>query len=316
MAEAASKTGKIKTKASKGPVRLTEEPHGQIVRQPGVQGNDFDVRMAEEGDGLVAAKKIVTRLREQGACLVEANAPPELVVAAHEEAEQLWEDGAFTPPLRIECDRTLLEAKLWQHSLGDERSVVWFTPSQNDQKSYQMNALKLLAKNMTDFATGLSPLLQDRSLEFDRFSKVMLSCYTGDRTYHLHVDNPHAGGDSNLPDNGLRLTMVYYINTHWDPDADDLGAGGLDILLAGAEEPPTDAGAIKSAPRLRIAPHADTMALFLSQRMAHQGIATKGTERWYCLTLWGIHSTSMQGLTRKLAEMGRQSADADSDDDA
>lgn len=37
--------------------------------------------------------------------------------AAHDEAEALWEDGEFKPPIRVHDDRSMLEGQLWSHAL-------------------------------------------------------------------------------------------------------------------------------------------------------------------------------------------------------
>merc|ERR1712083_999172 len=114
---------------------------------------------------------------------------------------------------------------------------------------------------------------QDLCLHFDRVGQAMLSCYTGDRTYTLHVDNPHGSDDSHdenadlQPDNSMRLTLVYYINTQWDPSGSNgLGCeGGLDVCLTDPSAPPPGATVARGASRLRIAPHADSLAVFLSE---------------------------------------------------
>ena len=32
----------------------------------------------------------------------------------------------------------------------------------------------------------------------------LLTCYTGDATHRVHIDNPHDGEEGSLPDNGMR----------------------------------------------------------------------------------------------------------------
>merc|ERR1712224_352505 len=56
------------------------------------------------------------------------------------------------------------------------------------------------------------------------------------------------------------------------------------------------------AKRLRVAPHADTMVAFLSQRIGHQIIETQGDERWYCLWLWTVDENVMGEFPMKFLE--------------
>ena len=102
-------------------------------------------------------------------------------------------------------------------------------------------------------------------LDFDRIGHVMLSCYTGDRQYTLHLDNPHGEEeDEGLPDNGIRLTATYFLNPHWDPA--EGCQGGLDMFLTNPKETPASASSAKQAPKLRIAPHADTLVRGIGRR--------------------------------------------------
>eukprot|EP00927_Polykrikos_kofoidii_P050900 TRINITY_DN44744_c0_g1_i1.p1 TRINITY_DN44744_c0_g1~~TRINITY_DN44744_c0_g1_i1.p1 ORF type:complete len:347 (+),score=55.64 TRINITY_DN44744_c0_g1_i1:132-1172(+) len=331
----AKKKGKIRTTASGEAMRWAGGTNSAIHRQPRINGNDFDVRMVDEPDGVAASKKIAGFIKRNGICLVLANAPEELLVAANEEAELLWQDSEFSQPFQVHDDRGMLEARCWRDSLQDEEKVVWIKTSGvvDDKKLTQANALKLLAKNMTDFAIGLgSQLALEVGVSFDRLGCPMLSCYTGDREYGLHIDNPHGNCDTvesgdaarqrGLPDNSMRLTLTYYLNTQWSLDEDSTDtsaccAGGLDVHLTDPASRPADAGAAKAAPRLRIAPHSDTLAIFLSDRMAHQVIATQGREhRWYCITLWCYWGDAMKVLPRKLAEMEQQRRATDEEGDS
>jgi len=321
------KEGKIRTKASTEAMRWADDDEGDgpLFREPSSMGNEFDVRMKNEPDGVLAAKKIVDHIGKRGVCVCEANAPEQLIEAAYFEASELWEDGAFAPPLRVHDDRSMLEAQLWGQALKDEEKVVWIrdattatgATAQDSGSSKGMNALKLLAKNMSDFAAGLGELLQkEQGIEFDRIGHAMLSCYTGDRQYCLHLDNAHGEEDSpgNLPDNGMRLTCTYYFNPHWDPD--DGNQGGLDLFLTDPKESPASASSAKKSPKLRVAPHADTLVMFLSDRMAHRVIPTRGKDsKWFALTVWALSGTAMNQMTRKMMAMRQQASKADSDSD-
>ncbi|CAE7221135.1 MTR1 [Symbiodinium natans] len=203
------KKEKIKTKASKEAMRWADgDTEGPIERGPTEAGNDFDIRMQDEPDGMLAAQKIVQVLKEKGVCLVQANAPKEIVFTALDEAESLWEEGEFKPPMRVHDDRSLLEAQLWRQALQDVDKAVWIRES--DCKAIQLkNALKLLGKNMADFCAGLGPLLEkEMGVSFDRLGQPLLTCYTGERQYSVHIDNPHSGEDQGLPDNGMRTLVA------------------------------------------------------------------------------------------------------------
>mmetsp|Transcript_23564 Transcript_23564/g.67373 ORF Transcript_23564/g.67373 Transcript_23564/m.67373 type:complete len:316 (-) Transcript_23564:152-1099(-) len=310
---------KIKTTASKEAMRWSDDGQvGEIEQEPTFQGNKFDLKMQDEADGTLAARKIVDKLKERGVCLVQANAPKELVMAANEESETLWEESAFVPPLRVHDDRSMLEAPLWQQALHDEEKVYWIRPQGKDTstKTHMTNALRVLGDKIAEFGGGLGELLQkELGLQFDRFGHGMLSCYTGDRTYALHLDNCHGDeeDEAGLPDNGMRLTLVYFINMYWNP-IERKNGGGLDFYLTGPTAAPSSASEVKSAKVLRVAPHADTLALFLSERMAHRVIQTQGDEKWFCLTLWCLNGEAMGRATKKLLAM-RQAQKEDSDDE-
>lgn len=307
---------KIQTTASAEASRFSDDKGGVIERGPTPEGNDFDVRMQDEADEHKAAEKVAKVMKQRGVCLIEANAPQELLMAAYEEAIDLWDHKEFSQPLRVNDDRSMMEARLWNIPLRDEEKVVWVKDSQNSAV-HTKSALKMLASNIADFAAGLSDAVKrETNVKYDRHGHVMLSCYTGDKSYGLHIDNAHASSEQGQPDNGMRATLVYYINPYWDPDGDD-DCGGLDIYLTDAKKAPSSASAARSARKLRVAPHADTLAVFLSERMAHQVIATKGKDsKVFCLTLWCLNSKAMEAMPDKLRELQRkQAAGSDDEDD-
>mmetsp|Transcript_52352 Transcript_52352/g.147416 ORF Transcript_52352/g.147416 Transcript_52352/m.147416 type:complete len:310 (+) Transcript_52352:64-993(+) len=304
---------KIKTHASREAMRWADDGHPcEVVREPTFHGNDFDVKMQDEPDGALATKKIVDIIKERGVALIQANAPQELVMAAQDDAEHLWSEGLFVPPMRVHDDRSMMERQLWQSALQDDDKVFWVS---KDDTNDQTKALKILSENIQQFAGGLSQCLsQELGVNFDRFGRSMLSCYTGDRTYSLHLDNCHGAEDDDrsLPDNGMRVTLVYYINMYWNP-IKLYNGGGLDVHLSDPLEAPSSAS-VKSAKVLRIAPHADTLAVFLSDRIAHRVIQTTGDEKRFCLTMWCLHGDSMQQGLKRLIQM-RQSDEKDEDDE-
>merc|ERR1712187_998482 len=76
-----------------------------------------------------------------------------------------------------------------------------------------------------------------------------LSCYTGDRQYTLHIDNPHGDEDDDAayPDNGMRMTVTYYINLNWNP-TEGSSKGGLDVFLTDPKDKPSSGSSAKNAP--------------------------------------------------------------------
>mmetsp|Transcript_7896 Transcript_7896/g.18485 ORF Transcript_7896/g.18485 Transcript_7896/m.18485 type:complete len:317 (+) Transcript_7896:122-1072(+) len=312
---------KVKTKASSGPMRWMDDAEAPIIKGPTGQGNDFDIRMSEEPDGMLAAKKIVAVLKDKGVCVIQANAPQQLVIAASEEAESLWDDGKFAPPLRIYDERSRMEAQIWQQTLIDEEKVVWLRPPEPEadpKGAVGTQALRLLASNMADFGAGLGSMLkEDCGCDYDRHGHSFISCYTGDRTYSLHLDNPHlcdADRAQVRPDNGLRLSAVYFINPHWDSEADSECRGGLDLHLTDPKASPSTAAAAKQAGRLRVAPQADTLVLFFSERLAHQVVATRGTQKWMCMQMWYMNGAAMSEMPRKLMALRQAQEKSDNDE--
>lgn len=305
---------KIKTHASTEAMRWAEDRVAEVERGPGPDGNDFDMRMQNEPDGVVAAQKIVDALKERGVALVQANAPQDLVIAAVDEAEALYDEGEFSPPLRVHDDRSMIQVELWRQAIQDEDKVYWISQK---NESHTTTALKVLSQKISEFAGGLGELLEkEMGIKFDRFGNAMLSCYTGDRTYSFHVDNGHGeeDDDEGFPDNGMRLTVTYWINLHWNPVKRENG-GGLDVYLSDPSSAPSSASAAKSAKVLRIAPHADTLAIFLSERMAHQVIPTKGAGKWFCLTMWCLNGEAMQEGTKRMIAMRCPKKPENSDDE-
>jgi len=306
---------RIQTTTSTEATRLAEDKDRGIQQGPGPEGNQFDIFMQEETDGVYAAEKISDVLKKRGVCLCEANAPHDILSQAYDEAEILWKAGEFGPPMQVFDQDSQFEATLWQQVLyQDEQKVLWMSEEASSSKR-QMDGLKLLSQNMLEFSRGLGDILaQDTGISFSHSWNAMLSCYTGNRSYAMHIDNPHkCGGAMELPDNGLRLTLVYYINPHWDPDSGHNG-GGMDVFLTDPRIAPPSASSARKAPKLRIAPHADTLAIFLSERMAHQVIETQGKDRWYCLTMWCFDQLSLSNFVPQVSQRQRD-AQAGSDDD-
>lgn len=308
---------KIKTHASKEAMRYNDE-ESVIQRGPAEDGtNDFDIRMSGEPDGVLAAKKIVDCIKKTGLCVIEANAPRDLLAAAADEANQLWEDGSFQPPLKVHDDRSMLEAKAWRQALQDEEKIVWIRPPKQGDEAGQVNcpALRVLASNLSEFGSGLGQLIEkETGASFDRHGHSLLSCYTGDRQYALHVDNPHGNDDDDDDedgpiDNGLRITAVYFLNL--DPESD---AGGLDVYLTDPKETPSSSSAAKSAPKFRVNGKADTLVFFRSETMAHQVIQTKGKAKYFCLSMWYINGKAQNEMGKKLVNAFNRKNKEEKDD--
>jgi len=278
-----------------------------------------DIEMSEEPDGFEAAEKICEVLTKQGVCVCEANAPYEVLVSAYDEATNLYNSRCFTPCMDG-MGASELEIELWQRTLyQDEAQSCWIAEA--SEHIDKMKNLRLLAQNLQTFATSLGePLGRLAGVHSNSMWDAMLACYTGDRTYAFHLDNPANDDDHSLPDNGLRLTLCYYINPQWDPRSNYNG-GGLDVFLTNPSKPPTSSAAARRADRLRIAPHADTLAVFLSQRMAHQMIQTKGTDKWFCLWMWCMDEATMGEFPQKVVDryntglLGSGAAGGNDDDD-
>mmetsp|Transcript_96061 Transcript_96061/g.299660 ORF Transcript_96061/g.299660 Transcript_96061/m.299660 type:complete len:790 (+) Transcript_96061:30-2399(+) len=80
----------LKSKVCSGKTRWTDSQEIPLLRKPGIEGNEFDILMGGEPDGALAARKIADIIKERGVCLVEANAPSDLLCAAYEEAEKMY----------------------------------------------------------------------------------------------------------------------------------------------------------------------------------------------------------------------------------
>lgn len=292
--------GKIKpSRASEGRMRYNDQDAG-VAQGPGEGGNDFHIQMQEHRNGPACIRQIVKRVKESGMCTVEANAPMELITAAHEEAEKLWKDGAFGPAWRVFDENSRIEAQVWHPTMPDEDKVFWLRQAE-DVPNRQITALKALQTNMSDFSTSLMERFgQEMGIKYDCFWNAMVSCYTGDRLYDRHIDNPHQGNEG-FPDNGMRLTLNYYINPHWEPNGDN--GGGLDVYLTDPRRAPESASEAKKSPKFRVAPHADTLVLLLSDRMAHQVIPTRGKGRWYCLTVWCFEEAKLTTMLQRWQEL-------------
>lgn len=278
---------------------------GEIESRPGDNGNDFDISMAAEPDSALAACRAVQVLEQRGVCIVEANAPYDVLMSAFQEGEHLWQSGGFQPPMEG-MQATRLEEELWTRALyQDEERAMWINEAL--VATGQADGLSILAQSCHNFARTLQQeLCRTLGITWTGIWDAMLTCYTGDRSYAFHLDNPHARSDAGLPDNGVRLTMCYFINPHWNPTSGDNG-GGLDLFLTEPSQPLASASDAWQSSRLRVAPHADTLVVFLSQRMAHQVIETKGDEIWLCLWMWCVDEQAVCDYPAKMLE--RQGAD-------
>eukprot|EP00811_Abedinium_folium_P000673 NODE_10617_length_1339_cov_12.812706.p1 GENE.NODE_10617_length_1339_cov_12.812706~~NODE_10617_length_1339_cov_12.812706.p1 ORF type:complete len:355 (-),score=113.23 NODE_10617_length_1339_cov_12.812706:165-1229(-) len=287
---------------------------GPITRAPSKEGNSFDVRMGNEADPGTAAGKAIQALVERGLVVMEANAPHDLLMDAYKQAESLWKEGAFGPALQVYDDYSALDAKLWDGALHDEENTLWIDSAQDAKKEKHTKALQVLINCMVDFGCMIIGDMKEwLGVEADSSGHALLSCYTGNHSHSIHVDNPHGAGK--LPDNGVRLTLTYFLNPFWDPVQGN-SAGGIDFYLTNPLDMPTSASEAKMANRHRVAPHADTMCAHLSERIAHQVIDTSGKQRWYAISLWLSLGNVREHAVSELSKMMQRGIGSRGNDDA
>jgi hypothetical protein len=203
----------LKHKTSGGATRMADAKEGPLVRQPGPNGNDFDLYMSEHPDPMEASTKVADLLKEQGVCVAEANAPYDLLSQAYEEAEKLYKGGSFQPPMQ-DMGATEIVATIWQNVLyQDEKKACWLG------ENCDAEGLKALGLNMQEVARNLlQPLSRKLKVNWNAMWDGLLTCYTGNQSYNFHLDNPSCSDESSLPDNGIRLSVAYFINPHWNPE--------------------------------------------------------------------------------------------------
>jgi len=193
----------------------------------------------------------------------------------------------------------------------DEAKAAWISEAAIGE--FSLDGLGLVTESMRNLALSLqSEIGRKLGIRWNTTWDSMLACYTGDRTYAFHLDNPQ--GDHGLPDNGVRLSLCYFINPHWDPETGYNG-GGLDLYLTDPSGPPSSAASARRSHRLRVAPHADTLVAFLSQRVAHQVVETKGDDVWLCLWMWCVDEQIVSEFPQKMLERREVALDDDDDDD-
>merc|ERR1711957_497583 len=112
----------------------------------------------------------------------------------------------------------------------------------------------------------------------------MLACYPGDEkpgaAYDVHVDNPYMTCMA-TPDDGRRLTLIYYLNQGWD-----VGDGGaLQVCLSDPRQPPSTAADALQHPTMNILPEADTLVAFFSHTMFHSVLPCTSRKR-FALSTW------------------------------
>merc|ERR1712176_917344 len=112
----------LRKKISNEETCLKNEP-SRVERCPGPNGNPFDAAIT--GVSGHAAMEVAGVLKKQGVCVCEGNMSFELLSAAFNEAEMLWNTGGFVPPMQ-DMGATELEACIWQQVLyEDEKKVFW-----------------------------------------------------------------------------------------------------------------------------------------------------------------------------------------------
>mmetsp|Transcript_92241 Transcript_92241/g.288668 ORF Transcript_92241/g.288668 Transcript_92241/m.288668 type:complete len:756 (+) Transcript_92241:101-2368(+) len=291
--EPATAEEKANARRSPGPPRSRGGKGGgkDSQQQPAVElgpdegGNHFDVELGAENSMPVALEKLVGALARRGVCTCEANAPLDLLRSAYDEASALWDAGEFAPPCSHLDGRP--EERIWHDALFQSEDLAYWV-REDARGRCEPGSLKVLSRNMWTMCHLLAEELHHQmGITYTHYWSAMLSCYHGDKTYSLHLDNPN-GVEAGIPDNGLRLSMCYYLSPYWVPGPSPVSncAGGLDVHLTEPWETPSSLAVARRAPVMRIAPHADTLVLLLSQRMAHRTVATQGDTRWFALWVW------------------------------
>eukprot|EP00411_Alexandrium_monilatum_P081428 CAMPEP_0175625298 /NCGR_PEP_ID=MMETSP0096-20121207/70395_1 /TAXON_ID=311494 /ORGANISM="Alexandrium monilatum, Strain CCMP3105" /LENGTH=681 /DNA_ID=CAMNT_0016930627 /DNA_START=110 /DNA_END=2153 /DNA_ORIENTATION=- len=264
--EPATAEEKANARRSPGPPRSRGGKGGgkDSQQQPAVElgpdegGNHFDVELGAESSMHSALEKLVDALARRGVCTCEANSPLELLRSAYDEASALWEAGEFEPPCSHMDSRP--EEKIWHDALFQSEDVVHWV-REDTRGRFETPSLQILSENMWCLCRLMAEELQHQmGIAYTHLWSAMLSCYHGDKTYSLHLDNPN-GVEAGIPDNGLRLSMCYYLSPYWVPGPSPVSncAGGLDVHLTEPWETPSSLAVARRAPVMRIAPHADTL---------------------------------------------------------
>ncbi|CAK9002783.1 Hypoxia-inducible factor prolyl hydroxylase (HIF-PH) (Egg-laying defective protein 9) (Hypoxia-inducible factor-proline dioxygenase), partial [Durusdinium trenchii] len=205
--------------------------------------------------------------------------------AVHMEAKQLWDAGAYTDASK--GSPIAPGSQEIQFSARDDK-VICLSSTVLEALGKKAQALKVLDNQLADFGWGIKKLLEDQlGVSLTKRTPGMLSCYDGkavpDAQYAYHVDNPYLTNMS-VPDDGRRLTLIYYVaDGPWDVHKD---GGALQVCLSDPRRAPSSTAEALSHPFFTVAPDCDTLVAFWSHTMFHAVLPVTGTKPRFALSTW------------------------------
>ncbi|CAE8596872.1 unnamed protein product [Polarella glacialis] len=231
------------------------------------------------------AQMVIDKLKERGVCVVKAGADRSFQRAVHMESEALRSSRKFGEakkgqPVVPGSDQIRFDAR--------DDKVVWLSSSWIEANEKKARALKVLDDQLADFGWGLKQMLEDQlGLTLSKRSPGMLSCYDGGAVpgakYDFHIDNPYQT-QMEVPDDGRRLTLIYYISDgQWDVQKD---GGGLQVCLSDPRRAPRTTAEAKTSELLTVAPECDTIVAFFSHTMYHAVLPLSSSRRRFALSTW------------------------------
>jgi len=231
------------------------------------------------------AQVVVSKLKERGVCIIKAGADRSFQRAVHMEAKQLWDAGAYTSASK--GSPSTPGGSDIQFNARDDK-VICLSSAVMDALGKKAQALKVLDTQLGDFGWGVHKLLEEQlGLTLTKRTPGMLSCYDGktvpDAQYGFHVDNPYLT-NMGVPDDGRRLTLVYYIaDGPWDVEKD---GGALQVCLSDPRRAPSSTAEALTHDLFTVAPEGDTLVAFFSHTMFHAVLPVSGTKPRFALSTW------------------------------
>lgn len=231
------------------------------------------------------AQVVVNKLKERGVCVIKAGADRSFQRAVHMEAKQLWDAGAYTSASK--GSPSTPGGSEIQFNARDDK-VICLSSAVMDALGKKAQALKVLDTQLGDFGWGVHKLLEEQlGLTLTKRTPGMLSCYDGktvpDAQYGFHVDNPYLT-NMGVPDDGRRLTLVYYIaDGPWDVEQD---GGALQVCLSDPRRAPSSTAEALTHDLFTVAPEGDTLVVFFSHTMFHAVLPVSGTKPRFALSTW------------------------------
>jgi len=231
------------------------------------------------------AQVVVSKLKERGVCIIKAGADRSFQRAVHMEAKQLWDAGAYTSASK--GSPSTPGGSDIQFNARDDK-VICLSSAVMDALGKKAQALKVLDTQLGDFGWGVHKLLEEQlGLTLTKRTPGMLSCYDGktvpDAQYGFHVDNPYLT-NMGVPDDGRRLTLVYYIaDGPWDVEKD---GGALQVCLSDPRRAPSSTAEALTHDLFTVVPEGDTLVAFFSHTMFHAVLPVSGTKPRFALSTW------------------------------